>query len=71
MSEILECIPAYGCDYKSGKATKKAWDSGADFLIVSFGPNEGRYVNKNDVIAGDYFIQLRYNDRRGVLLVKV
>lgn len=64
---IIECVPAYGLDYKTAAATKKAWKAGADFQIVSIGPDEGKYINKNDCIPEDTIIQLRYNGLRGVL----
>lgn len=39
---------AYGRDYKSVKAVKADWLAGKDFIIRTFGPDNGRYINIAD-----------------------
>ena len=48
MTQYIEVIPTYGRDYKSAKDLKADWAAGKDFIIVTFGPNDGRYINKAD-----------------------
>ena len=48
MTQYIEVIPAYGRDYKSAKDLKFDWSAGKDFMIVTFGPDDGRYINKAD-----------------------
>lgn len=45
---MLTVVPAYGRDYKSAKEAKAAWAAGKDFVIATFGPDDGRYVNNAD-----------------------
>lgn len=42
-------VPAYGRDYKSGKAVKEDWKAGKDFQInCIMHPDDGRYINLED-----------------------
>lgn len=56
MSQFIEVVPAYGRDYKSAKDLKSDWNAGKDFKIVTFGPDDGRYINKADLRPGDKII---------------
>lgn len=56
----ISVVPAYGRDYKSKKEVQTAWDEGKDFQIQDMSsPDDGRYVNKQDVPAGTV-INARY-----------
>ena len=66
---FLEVTPAYGRDYKSAKEVKAAWAEGKDFQIATFGPEMGRYVNKDDAPKGAT-IMLRYKKLTQVATVK-
>ena len=44
---MLTLSPAYGRDYTSQKAVKADWDADKDFVIETFGPDMGRYINKS------------------------
>lgn len=56
----LTLQPAYGRDYKSRDAVVADWHAGKDFLIASYGPDMGRYVNKQDLNGGTYQLNFRY-----------
>ena len=56
----LECTPAYGQDYTTAKAVKDAWKAGKDFKIATFGPDMGRYINKEDADRMHTPVLLRY-----------
>lgn len=58
---------AYGRDYKSKAAAVADWDAGKDFVIRSFGPDSGRYVNK-PAVAGS--VNIRYANDRKVAVAK-
>ena len=60
--------PAYGRDYKSGKAAKANFDAGADFRVESIFSGGG-YASKPQ-LAG-YTCEIRYNQFRGVVVIKV
>ena len=47
MLQTLECVPAYGRDYKSQKEVLADWNADKDFQIVSV-QEYGRYINKQD-----------------------
>lgn len=47
---FLTVSPAYGRDYKSGKAAKEDWNADKDFIIRTFGPGDGSYINKADAL---------------------
>ena len=54
--------PAYGRDYKSGKAVKDDWEAGKDFVINQMGHEyDGKYINKQD--ASDSTPGVTYNIR--------
>lgn len=70
MAHIGSIVPAYGRDYKSAKAAKEAWAEGKDFIIQNmFSPDDGRYVNIDDLAPGDT-AELRYKNLTGVTIVK-
>lgn len=53
---FLTLVPAYGRDYKSQKEVKADWESGKDFRINTYGPDDGRLINKeNDLPPGTTF----------------
>lgn len=56
---MLTLTPAYGRDYKSQKAVKADWDANKDFRIATFGPLDGKYINKQDARPGEKFM-VRY-----------
>ena len=65
-------VPAYGRDYKSGKAVQADWDAGKDFLICDMGsPHDGRYINKADASVDGGTFTIRYKNRTMVKVVKV
>jgi hypothetical protein len=43
--------PAYGRDYITGKAAEEDWNAGKDFKILTYGPDEGRYISIRDAAA--------------------
>ena len=64
---MLTVSGAYGRDYKSVKAVKADWNAGKDFIIRTFGPDDGRYINKAD--ATGIAIMVRY--QRDTKITKV
>lgn len=57
----LTVVPAYGRDYASQKAVRAAWAEGNDFQVNDmFSPDDGRYVNCNDLPAGTK-LQVRFH----------
>lgn len=59
----LTCIPAYGRDYKSAKAVKADFDANKDFQIHDmFSPDDGRYVNAEQLQPGDT-LAIRYKGK--------
>ena len=54
----LTVVPAYGRDYKSAKDAKADWKAGKDFVITTYGPDDGRYINNKD--ATNDKITIRY-----------
>ena len=55
---------AYGRVYRSMKAAKADWADGKDFIIRDYGPDDGRYVNKQDKPNGR--VMLRYDHDRKI-----
>ena len=56
--------PAYGRDYKSGKAAKADWKAGKDFILQDFtSPYDGKPVNVNDMPGP---VNIRFNQMRKV-----
>lgn len=64
----LLVVPAYGRDYRSRKAVQADWEAGKDFRIASYGPENGRYVNKDDAPAG-VVIYARYDRQRKMVRI--
>lgn len=48
----LTLVPAYGRDYKNGYDARADFESGKDFQIATFGPDDGRYVNAPQLAKG-------------------
>jgi hypothetical protein len=70
MAQTLK--PAYGRDYKSGKAVQEAWDAGKDFIVSDFfSPDDGRYINKEDAERVGGIFNVRYNQNRMVKVIDV
>ena len=61
--------PAYGRDYKSGKAAKADFDAGADFRVESIFSGGGQYASKSQLQG--HTCEIRFNQFRGVTVVKV
>lgn len=59
--------PAYTRDYITGKAAREDWDAGKDFKILTWGPDEGRYISIRD--ADDLDVSIRYDKLRNVVRV--
>ena len=67
---FLTLVPAYGRDYKSGKAVQEDWDAGKDFQINDMSsPNDGAYINNADATPGSY--NIRYKKLTQVKVIKV
>ena len=49
---MLTISGAYGRDYKAKRAILADWNAGKDFIIRTFGPDDGRYVNIQDAENG-------------------
>jgi len=70
----LTVSPAYGRDYKSGKAARADWDANKDFVIqsIAFG---GSYVNKGQsqelLDAGITEVMIRFKQMQNFVLVKL
>lgn len=59
---------AYGRDYKTATAVKLDWEAGKDFVIRSYGPDMGRYLNKDDCEGNT--VSIRFDNDRKVVLIK-
>ena len=60
--------PAYGRDYKSGKAAIQDYKDGKDFILNDVTSQwHGRYCSIRDKIPGDIFI--RFNKLQNVVVV--
>jgi hypothetical protein len=67
----LTVIPAYGRDYKSGKAAREDWLAGKDFRIADmFSGEDGRYINKQDADQRGITVTLRFNRLAGTVTIK-
>ena len=56
-------IPAYGRDYKSAKAVRADFAANKDFIIADyFNPSDGRYINAEQMNAGDV-LAVRYDGK--------
>jgi hypothetical protein len=66
----MTLIPAYGRDYKSGKAAKADWEAGKDFQICDlFSGEDGRYVTKAELPEGSAH-RIRYKRLTQICVVK-
>ncbi len=64
----LTVTPAYGRDYKNQRDTLADWHAGKDFVVATFGPDMGRYINNAD--AGQFLpVMIRYNRLRSTVMV--
>jgi len=64
-------LPAYGRDYKSAKAVKADFDANKDFRISDmFSPDDGRYVNAEQLKPGDTLAVRYANKTKQVNCVK-
>ena len=58
----LTVTPAYGRDYKSGKAAKIDWNGNKDFIVCDiFSPSDGKPINKLDAEKFKLKITIRFN----------
>lgn len=61
--------PAYGRDYKSGKAAVADYDAGKDFILNTFDrPNTP--INKSQCDADGFKVTIRFNNNRNTVTVK-
>jgi len=59
--QYLTVIPAYGRDYRSVAAVRKAWTEGKDFQVADITSKwDGSYVSCKD-IGEDIHVLARYN----------
>jgi len=64
---LLTVVPAYGRDYKSGKAACEDWETGKDFLISDISSRyNGKYVSIRDVPQVQ--VTIRYAKLRKVII---
>ena len=57
-------LPAYGRDYKTAKAVRADFEANKDFMICDmFSPDDGRYVNAEQLEIGDT-LAVRYDGKR-------
>ncbi len=63
----MELTPAYGRDYKTGKAAKEAFEANLDFLTAELNP---RLINREQIPTGTAVV-LRFKGMRNTTLVKV
>jgi len=68
--DYLTLVPAYGRDYQSAKAVKADWYAGKDFQIATIGPDDGRYMNKQDARPGDV-LNIRYCRLTRILVIRI
>lgn len=66
----LTLTPAYGRDYRSRAAVLEAWQAGSDFVIASFGPDSGRYVNREDLVGKPTTLNIYYGKLRKVTVIE-
>lgn len=66
---FLTLVPAYGRDYKSGKEVKIAWSEGKDFVICTYGADNGKYMNKDDAPKGAT-LNIRFKQQRNICKIK-
>ena len=57
--------PAYGRDYKSGKAAKADWAADKDFIINDmFNKYDGKPINKSDADNAGIKVIIRFDSNR-------
>lgn len=67
---FITLLPAYGRDYKSGKAVQSDWDSNKDFLICDmFSPWDGKPINKAQATIGTTY-HIRYKGKTQIKAIK-
>lgn len=58
----ITLTPAYGRDYKSGKAAKLDFNANKDFIINDiFNRYDGKPINKSQCVEAGYKVILRFN----------
>lgn len=66
----ITLVPAYGRDYKSGKAVQADWDANKDFLICDmFSPWDGKPINKEQATVGCTY-NIRYKGKTQIKAIK-
>ena len=70
MAQYITLTPAYGRDYTSKKAVLADWNAGKDFVISTYGPDDGRYINKEDAPKGAT-LNIRYKRMTQICVIKV
>lgn len=65
---MLTIGPAYGRDYRSRREVETAWRAGKDFVILSFGPDSGRYVSTAELAEGEK-VAVRYGKLTKVFIL--
>jgi hypothetical protein len=60
MSTYLTVSPAYGRDYRSGKAALQDWLDGKDFRIETVGRDAGRMINLPQAEDAGLKVMIRY-----------
>jgi len=61
-------LPAYGRNYRSGKAALADWQANKDFMIATVGPSMNRYVSKASADPS-WRIWIRYGRARRIVRV--
>ena len=68
----MTLTPAYGRDYKSGKAALADFNANRDFIINDImDKDDGRYVNKEQLIGIKAQVFIRFKQLRNVIVVKL
>ncbi len=68
----ITIVPAYGRDYKSSKAAKEDYFADIDFLLRTYGREDGRPINRSQILESypQYDVNIRYRSLRSVCVVK-
>ena len=61
---------AYGRDYTNGQAAASDFHAGKDFIIRTYGSDDGRLCNKKDFAVG-LTVNIRFKNDTGVKPVKI
>lgn len=65
---MINLVPAYGRDYKSGFDARADWEANTDFLVADFfHPADGKPVNREQV-PGET-ARIRFDNLRRVVIV--